>query len=107
MLGSTDATGGWIIPNALVDDSVKLALQQNIYRDLCNGPQGVSSGARKPRWQHDPAWAGRATRTVQIEGGSNGSRRRQQNCIELSTRGGRRASRASCGPEIGSHRYGQ
>lgn len=42
-LGLTDATGGWIIPNAIVDDFIKPAAVQNIYRDLMTVVPGVTA----------------------------------------------------------------
>lgn len=42
-LGTTDATGGWIIPNAIVDDLIKPAQVENIYRSLCTIVSGVTA----------------------------------------------------------------
>jgi HK97 family phage major capsid protein len=42
-LGTTDATGGWIIPNAVVDDIIKPASVRNIYRDLMTTNTGVTA----------------------------------------------------------------
>jgi HK97 family phage major capsid protein len=42
-LGLTDATGGWIIPNAAVDEIVKPAMAKNIYRGLCTVRPGVTT----------------------------------------------------------------
>ena len=42
-LGSTDATGGFIIPNNLVDDIVLPALYQNPYRSLVTVVSGVTT----------------------------------------------------------------
>lgn len=44
-LGSTDATGGWIIPNAIVDDIIIPASVDNIYRGLMTVVPGVTSAA--------------------------------------------------------------
>ena len=42
-LGTTDATGGWVIPNALVDEFIKPATATNIYRRLMTVVDGVTS----------------------------------------------------------------
>ena len=42
-LGTTDATGGWIIPNAIVDEFIKPASALNIYRTLCTVVPGVTA----------------------------------------------------------------
>ena len=42
-LGTTDATGGWIIPNAIVDELIKPAQVENIYRGLCTIVPGVTA----------------------------------------------------------------
>lgn len=42
-LGSTDATGGWIIPNAIVDDIIIPAQVDNIYRRLMTVVPGVTA----------------------------------------------------------------
>jgi HK97 family phage major capsid protein len=42
-LGTTDATGGWIVPNAIVDDFIKPATVRNIYRDLMTVVPGVTA----------------------------------------------------------------
>jgi HK97 family phage major capsid protein len=42
-LGLTDATGGWIIPNAVVDDFIRPASVKNIYRDLMTVVPGVNA----------------------------------------------------------------
>ncbi len=42
-LGSTDATGGWVIPNAIVDELIKPAQVNNIYRQLCTVVPGVTA----------------------------------------------------------------
>jgi len=48
-LGSTDATGGYIIPNNLVNDLMKPKVQANIYRGLCTVVDGVrGSGVDQP-----------------------------------------------------------
>src|SRR6185312_7896975 len=44
-LGTTDATGGWIIPNAIVDDIIKPATFLNPYRELMTVVNGVTSSA--------------------------------------------------------------
>jgi len=44
-LGTTDATGGWIIPNAIVDEFIKPASVDNIYRALCTTVSGVTAAA--------------------------------------------------------------
>jgi len=43
-LGLTDATGGWIIPNAIVDDLIVPAQVDNIYRRICTVVPGVTAG---------------------------------------------------------------
>lgn len=42
-LGTTDATGGWIIPNALVDELVKPSLAKNPYRQLMTFRTGITA----------------------------------------------------------------
>lgn len=44
-LGSTDATGGWIVPNAIVDELIRPASVDNIYRTLCTSVPGVTAYA--------------------------------------------------------------
>jgi len=44
-LGTTDATGGWIIPNAIVDELIAPAQVENIYRTLCTIVPGVTAYA--------------------------------------------------------------
>lgn len=44
-LGTTDATGGWIIPNAIVEEIIKPAAHDNIYRNLMTVVNGVTSAA--------------------------------------------------------------
>lgn len=44
-LGTTDATGGWIIPNAIVDDLIKPAAVENIYRAIMTVREGVTAFA--------------------------------------------------------------
>lgn len=44
-LGTSDATGGWIIPNAIVDDLIKPASAANIYRAICTTVPGVTAAA--------------------------------------------------------------
>lgn len=43
-LGLTDATGGWIIPNAIVDELIVPAQVDNIYRRICTVVPGVTAG---------------------------------------------------------------
>jgi HK97 family phage major capsid protein len=42
-LGLTDATGGWIIPNAIVDEFIIPAATSNIYRNLMTVVNGVTA----------------------------------------------------------------
>jgi HK97 family phage major capsid protein len=44
-LGSTDATGGWVIPNAVVDEFIAPAAITNIYRRLMTVIPGVTAFA--------------------------------------------------------------
>lgn len=44
-LGTTDATGGWIIPNALVDDIIKPSVAKNPYREMLTVREGVTAFA--------------------------------------------------------------
>ena len=44
-LGATDAAGGWIIPNAIVDDLIVPAQVDNIYRRICTVVPGVTAYA--------------------------------------------------------------
>ena len=44
-LGTSDATGGWIIPNSIVDDLIVPAQVENIYRGLCTVVPGVTAYA--------------------------------------------------------------
>jgi HK97 family phage major capsid protein len=44
-LGTTDATGGWIIPNAIVDEFIAPAQITNIYRNLMTVVSGVTAFA--------------------------------------------------------------
>lgn len=44
-LGTTDATGGWVIPNALVDELIKPAAYQNPYANLVTNVNGVTAAA--------------------------------------------------------------
>lgn len=44
-LGTSDATGGWIIPNAIVDTIIKPGSALNIYRDLMTVVAGVTTAA--------------------------------------------------------------
>lgn len=42
-IGDTDATGGWILPNAIVDQLIKPAMVANIYRDVMTVVSGVTT----------------------------------------------------------------
>jgi len=44
-LGTSDATGGWIIPNAVVDTFIVPAQVRNIYRELMTSVPGVTAFA--------------------------------------------------------------
>jgi HK97 family phage major capsid protein len=44
-LGTSDATGGWVIPNAIVDQFITPATVDNIYRGLCTVVPGVTAFA--------------------------------------------------------------
>ena len=44
-LGTTDATGGWIIPNAIVDQFITPATVANIYRQIMTVVPGVTATA--------------------------------------------------------------
>ena len=44
-LGTSDATGGWIIPNAIVDQFIKPATAKNVYRQICTVRDGVTAFA--------------------------------------------------------------
>ena len=44
-LGTSDATGGWVIPNAIVEDIIKPATFRNPYRELMTVVPGVTSAA--------------------------------------------------------------
>ena len=44
-LGTSDATGGWIIPNAIVADIIKPAQFRNPYRELMTVVEGVTAAA--------------------------------------------------------------
>ena len=44
-LGTTDATGGWIIPNALVDELIIPAMAESPYRRLMTVVSGVTTAA--------------------------------------------------------------
>ncbi len=44
-LGSSDAAGGWIIPNAIVDALIKPATAKNVYRAICTVRDGVTAFA--------------------------------------------------------------
>lgn len=44
-LGTTDATGGWVIPNAIVDSIIKPASFKNPYRELMTVVSGVTAAA--------------------------------------------------------------
>jgi HK97 family phage major capsid protein len=45
VLGATDATGGWIIPNAIVDEFIAPAAVDNIYRTIMTVIPGVTAFA--------------------------------------------------------------
>ena len=49
-LATTDATGGWIVPNALVDELIKPAVQSDPYRSLVTVREGVTA------FQIDQPW---------------------------------------------------
>ncbi len=42
-LGTSDATGGWVVPNAIVDEFIRPASVRNIYRDLMTVVSGVTA----------------------------------------------------------------
>lgn len=44
-LGTTDATGGWVIPNAIVAEFIKPAQFKNVYRELMTVVNGVTAAA--------------------------------------------------------------
>lgn len=44
-LGATDATGGWIVPNAIVDELIKPATYRNPYANLVTNVNGVTAPA--------------------------------------------------------------
>ncbi len=44
-LGTTDATGGWVVPNAIVDEFIVPASVTNIYRRICTVVPGVTAFA--------------------------------------------------------------
>jgi HK97 family phage major capsid protein len=44
-LGTSDATGGWVIPNAIVDEFITPATIDNIYRRICTVVPGVTAFA--------------------------------------------------------------
>lgn len=44
-LGTSDAIGGWIIPNAIVDEFITPATVNNIYRTICTVVPGVTAFA--------------------------------------------------------------
>ena len=44
-LGTSDAVGGWIVPNALVDELIKPAAFNNFYSQLVTNVNGVTSAA--------------------------------------------------------------
>lgn len=44
-LGDSDAAGGWIVPNAIVDTLIKPGQVTNIYRDLMTQVNGVTTAA--------------------------------------------------------------
>jgi HK97 family phage major capsid protein len=43
--GLTDATGGWLIPNAIVDEIIKPAMYTNVIRRLVTSIEGVSAAS--------------------------------------------------------------
>ena len=49
-LATTDATGGWIVPNALVEEIIKPAVQSDPYRNLVTVREGVTA------YQIDQPW---------------------------------------------------
>lgn len=53
-LATTDATGGWIVPNALVDEIIKPAVAGDPYRSLVTVREGVTA------YQIDLPWRGAA-----------------------------------------------
>lgn len=53
-LATTDATGGWIVPNALVEEIIKPAVQRDPYRSLVTVREGVTA------YQIDLPWRGSA-----------------------------------------------
>lgn len=63
-LGTTDATGGWIVPNALVEEIIKPAQFQNFYRQIVTVVPGVTA------YQVDQPWrsAAPSRMTVQTRG---------------------------------------
>src|SRR6185369_9294088 len=44
-LGTTDATGGWVIPNAIVDEFIAPAAVEDIYNVICTNVRGVTATA--------------------------------------------------------------
>lgn len=50
-LGTTDATGGWIVPNALVDDLIKPQAYRNVYGPLVTNINGVTAAAVDIPWR--------------------------------------------------------
>lgn len=53
-LATSDATGGWIVPNALVEEIIKPAVQSDPYRSLVTVREGVTA------FQIDLPWRGAA-----------------------------------------------
>jgi HK97 family phage major capsid protein len=44
-LGTTDAAGGWIVPNALVDSLIKPKVAANRFRELCTVVSGINAAS--------------------------------------------------------------
>jgi HK97 family phage major capsid protein len=59
-LATTDATGGWIVPNALVEELIKPAVQGDPYRSLVTVREGVTA------FQIDQPWRGAAPARMTI-----------------------------------------
>lgn len=60
-LATTDATGGWIVPNALVDEIIKPAVQSDPYRSLVTVREGVTA------FQIDLPWRGAAPARMTVQ----------------------------------------
>lgn len=50
-LGTTDATGGWVIPNAIVDEIQKPASFQGLFRNLLTVRPGITAAAVDLPWR--------------------------------------------------------